>query len=56
MIVGHEKEANVDTAYWVDTWHNGDKGMLCRGPGGNGESATGSVVLRPKREVLHAEF
>ena len=40
MIVGHEDQANVDTAYWVDTWHNRDVGMLCRGPGGDGASIT----------------
>ena len=40
MIVGHEDKANVDTAYWVDTWHNSDKGMLCRGPAGSGDSMT----------------
>ena len=40
MIVGHEQEANVDTAYWVDTWHNSDKGMLCRGDADPGDSLT----------------
>ena len=40
MLVGHEKEANMDTAYWMDTWHNGDKGLLCRGPAGDGDSLT----------------
>src|SRR5688500_6011290 len=40
MIVGHENDANVDTMYWVDSWHNGDKGMLMRGPGGDGQSIT----------------
>lgn len=40
MMLGHENEANVDTAYWVDTWHNGDKGMLLRGPAGDGDSIT----------------
>jgi hypothetical protein len=39
LIVGHEDQANVDTAYWVDTWHNGDKGMLCRGPARDGASS-----------------
>src|SRR5687768_11260791 len=40
MIVGHEPEPNLDTAYWVDTWHNGDRGMLCHGQGGDGPTAT----------------
>ena len=40
ILVGHENEANVDTAYWIDTWHNGDKGLLCRGPAGAGATLT----------------
>ena len=40
MIIGHENEANLDTAYWVDSWHNSDKGMLCRGAGGDGTTIT----------------
>ena len=40
MIVGHEPDTHLDTAYWVDTWHNGDRGMLCQGPGGDTNAAT----------------
>ena len=49
MIVGHEDEANVDTAYWVDSWHNSDKGILCRGAAGSGAAMTvvGSFAAPP---------
>jgi len=49
MLVGHENEANIDTAYWIDSWHNGDKGMLCRGPATDDDSATlkGSFAAPP---------
>jgi hypothetical protein len=49
MLVGHENEANVDTAYWVDTWHMGDKGLLSRGPAGDGAVITvvGSFAAPP---------
>ncbi len=31
LVVGHEAQSDVVTAYWVDSWHMGDKGMTCRG-------------------------
>jgi hypothetical protein len=40
LIVGHDSEAKADTAYWVDTWHNGDKSLVCRGPAGEGGTLT----------------
>jgi hypothetical protein len=37
-LIGHEVASNTITAYWADTWHMGDKAMVCRGPIGPGES------------------
>jgi hypothetical protein len=31
LLFGYEAEAAVVTAVWVDSWHLGDKVMLCRG-------------------------
>jgi len=42
LIVGHEVAEDVATAYWIDMWHMGDKGMACRGTAG----ATGEISVR----------
>ena len=37
LIVGHEPTTRVVTVVWMDTWHNGDRMMICTGratPGG----------------------
>jgi hypothetical protein len=31
LLIGHEADAAAATAHWVDTWHMGDKVMVCRG-------------------------
>lgn len=31
ILIGYENETAVVTAYWIDSWHMNDKGMLCRG-------------------------
>lgn len=31
MLLGVDPEAGQSHAYWVDSWHNGRKGMVCAG-------------------------
>jgi hypothetical protein len=31
LLIGYDKGGSEATAYWIDTWHMGDKGMTCRG-------------------------
>lgn len=36
MLVGHQKKAGVVTLHWIDSWHNGEKGMPMEGAAGDG--------------------
>lgn len=49
LLVGHDSQEGAMTAHWVDTWHNGDKVMACRGAtGGQGvASVRGSYAAPP---------
>lgn len=31
LVVGHNPDAGEATASWIDSWHNGDNMMICRG-------------------------
>jgi hypothetical protein len=31
LLMGYDHSAQQVTAYWIDSWHMGDKGMLCTG-------------------------
>lgn len=31
MMIGHRPEPGEATMYWIDSWHNGHSGMMCRG-------------------------
>ena len=31
ILWGYDTELAIATAYWIDSWHMGDKGMLCQG-------------------------
>ncbi|MEW6366673.1 MAG: DUF1579 family protein [Acidobacteriota bacterium] len=42
LLVGYETEDDVVTAVWTDSWHMGDKLMVCRGVA----EASGSVDVR----------
>jgi hypothetical protein len=42
LLVGHEPDSGVVTVAWVDSWHNGDRLMICRGDAG----ADGAIDVR----------
>jgi hypothetical protein len=31
MLIGHEPASGIVTVAWMDTWHNGDRMMVCTG-------------------------
>jgi len=31
LVIGHEPETGTVTAVWLDTWHNGNRMMVCTG-------------------------
>src|SRR5690349_1135425 len=31
LLIGNEPKSNLVTAAWIDSWHNGDRLMLCHG-------------------------
>lgn len=31
LLIGYEAEANQASAYWIDSWHMGNKVMVCSG-------------------------
>ena len=31
ILLGHEKDSDKVKAVWIDSWHNGDKLMVCEG-------------------------
>jgi hypothetical protein len=31
MLIGYNKETDETTLHWIDTWHNGNSVMVCRG-------------------------
>src|SRR4051812_3976050 len=31
ILLGHEKDSDMIKAVWIDSWHNGDKFMVCEG-------------------------
>src|SRR5688500_14774403 len=31
LLIGYEVAANMVTAYWIDSWHMGDKVKICSG-------------------------
>ncbi|MEZ4728242.1 MAG: DUF1579 family protein [Caldilineaceae bacterium] len=39
LLIGHDTAAGTLSAYWIDSWHMGDKAMLCQG------AATGQEEL-----------
>lgn len=42
LLVGYETEADVVTIAWADSWHMGDKAMICQGSA----EEDGSIVVR----------
>lgn len=42
LLIGWEAKAGVASAYWADTWHNGDKVMACTGT----VDATGALAVQ----------
>ena len=46
MVIGHEMDENVITAYWIDSWHMADKGMLCRGEASTTEATSNELSVR----------
>ena len=36
FLIGFEKQSDAVTAHWIDSWHNGDRVMVCEGPRPNG--------------------
>jgi hypothetical protein len=49
LLIGYDAKASIVSAYWIDAWHNGDKGMLCQGAfATNGEiTVRGSYAAPP---------
>jgi len=50
LLIGFEKKADKVTMHWIDGWHNGDKVMVCTGPGPTSSptlSALGSYAAPP---------
>ena len=47
--MGYDAQERAVTAHWIDSWHNGDKVMACRGVAGNGGvlSVKGSYAAPP---------
>ena len=42
ILIGHEPRSGAVTAVWIDSWHMGDKMMICQGSLG----PDGAVTLR----------
>jgi hypothetical protein len=42
LLLGQEEPGEAVTAVWIDSWHNGDKLMLCRGSA----SPDGSISVK----------
>lgn len=36
LLIGFQRKANTVTAHWIDSWHNGDKGMALSGTAQDG--------------------
>ena len=49
LLFGHEEKGDRLTVVWVDTWHMGDRVMVCRGTGTDGDalSVRGSYAAPP---------
>lgn len=48
LLFGHERERNVVTAVWIDSWHMGAKYMACEGKATDGAiSVRGSYAAPP---------
>ncbi len=49
FLIGFEEQADTVTAYWIDSWHNGDRVMECRGPrpGGSSLEVRGTYAAPP---------
>lgn len=49
LLVGYEKERGVVTAVWIDSWHMGNKVMLCEGAAvaGGSVEVQGSYAAPP---------
>jgi Protein of unknown function (DUF1579) len=48
LLLGHERERNIVTAVWIDSWHMGAKYMACEGKVTDGAiSVRGSYAAPP---------
>ena len=47
VLVGYEAKENLATTVWIDTWHMGDKFMICQGK----MDGDGSIVVRGSYSV-----
>lgn len=43
ILLGHDPKAGASSGYWIDTFHNGRKAMLCTGAAANGDGDSWSV-------------
>ncbi len=47
ILFGHEKKRSLVTAIWVDSWHMGEKAMVCQGEVGK----DGVITVRGSYDV-----
>jgi hypothetical protein len=49
LLLGYESDTETVTAAWIDSWHYGDRMLICRGAAGPADaiSVTGSYAAPP---------